>query len=437
MKDILRKSAIFNLSDLTEKEPNNIKPYLATIFEATTDFVITINLAGKVCYLNKSASQLLGADNNSATTLNIYDFYPPDIKELIIRESLPITIDQGICNMEATIISKAGIAIPVSQVLIAHKQEGGRLDFVSIIARDISDLKNAEKTLRIFARAFESTLEGMMITNAQGQIDIVNPAFSLVTGYTIEEVKGCNPNILQSGHHDKSFYARMWQQLQTTGQWQGEIWNRRKNGETYPEWLNISVIKDPRGNITNYVGIFSDITVIKHAEKHFTHLAHHDALTNLPNRLLFYDRLKQALIKANRHSQIVAIIFIDLDHFKPINDNLGHRIGDLVLQTVAERLKGCVREDDTVARFGGDEFIVILNNINQPTVVATVAQKIIATLSQEFLIEGHQLHIGASLGISIYPNNGRDGEILIKNADEAMYESKRAGRNCYTFSTNT
>lgn len=280
-------------------------------------------------------------------------------------------------------------------------------------------------------RVLENIMDGVMITDAEGRIQYVNPAFTAITGYNAEESMGKNPNILKSGRQNEAFYQYMWTSLSSRGQWQGEIWNRRKNGEIYPEWENIAAIKDRQGRVTNYVAIFSDITVLKSMERRFHHLAHHDPLTDLPNRLLFQDRLQQALEQAKRQPQALAVLFIDLDNFKPINDTLGHAVGDKLIKMAAERFTHCVRGTDTVARLGGDEFIALLVNINNPQDAERVAKKIISEMAKVFVVEGHELFITASIGLSLYPQDGEETGALIKNADTAMYRAKQHGKNNY------
>lgn len=284
-------------------------------------------------------------------------------------------------------------------------------------------------------RVLENIMDGVLITDADGHIQYVNPAFSAITGYSADEVVGKNPRILKSGHQDAEFYQYMWTTLNTQGQWQGEIWNRRKNGEIYPEWENIAVIKDGEDNVTNYVAIFSDITVLKSMERRFHHLAHHDPLTGLPNRLLFQDRFQLALVQAKRQQQALAVLFIDIDNFKTINDTLGHAVGDQLIKTAAERLTQCVRNADTVARLGGDEFIVLLVNVKNPQDAERVAKKIISAVAKVFVVEGHELSITASIGACLYPEGGEDTNTLIKNADTAMYRAKQQGKNNYQLYT--
>ncbi|MEW6353469.1 MAG: diguanylate cyclase [Pseudomonadota bacterium] len=285
------------------------------------------------------------------------------------------------------------------------------------------------------ARILEIIMDGVLITDAQHNILYVNPAFSAITGYTLQEVVGKNPRLLKSGRQDREFYQKMWTSLKETGQWQGEIWNRRKNGEVYPEWENIVAVKDQRGQVTHYVAIFSDITSLKHAENHYQQLAYHDPLTGLANRLLFEDRLRQALAQAQRHQQTIAVLFIDLDNFKPINDSLGHSAGDALMQAAAERLRGCVRNADTVARFGGDEFTALLSGVKKAQDAGRVAKKILRALSEAFVLQGQEIHVTASVGVSLYPGDGADVDTLVKNADSAMYRAKQRGKNNYQFYT--
>lgn len=296
--------------------------------------------------------------------------------------------------------------------------------------------KKAEDKLRLAASVFENTTEGIKLTDEQGNIQSVNPAFTKITGYREEEVIGKNASILKSGRHNADFYKKMWESLQKTDNWKGEIWNRRKTGEVYPQLMNISAIKDEKNNTKNYVAVFSDITQVKLSEERLNFLAHHDPLTELSNRILFQDRLKQSLTRAERNKEIVALLFFDLDRFKIINDTLGHSIGDLVLLSVTKRLKECVRKTDTISRWGGDEFTVILPSIKHIQDAAKAAQKILDSLAKVFVIKEHEFFISASIGIALYPSDGHDTETLIKNADSAMYHAKDRGKNNYQFYSN-
>lgn len=282
---------------------------------------------------------------------------------------------------------------------------------------------------RLSRIVFENSLEGITVTDAKSRIQLVNKAFSDTTGYAAEEVIGKTPAILKSGRQDADFYATFWTALQRDGEWRGEIWNQRKNGSVYAEWLNVSAVRNRRGDVEHYVAIFSDITERKEREEMITFQAFHDALTGLPNRLLFKDRLEQALAQAKRYKvRTPAVMFLDLDKFKQVNDTLGHDVGDYLLKEVANRLKRCVRSADTVARMGGDEFTVLLPGITDESDANLVAEKILAAMQEPIRLGTEDRVVTTSIGISMYPRDGRDGETLMKCADAAMYHVKGAGR---------
>jgi diguanylate cyclase (GGDEF)-like protein/PAS domain S-box-containing protein len=294
---------------------------------------------------------------------------------------------------------------------------------------DVTERKLREADLRIAAAAFESH-ESMIITDAQAVILRVNHAFTELFGYTAEEALGQTPRILQSGRHDPAFYAALWGGINNDRAWQGEIWSRRKNGDVFPVWLSITAVCSDAGVVTHYVATHTDITLRKAAEEEVKHLAFYDPLTHLPNRRLLQDRLHQAVAHAKRDSRRLALLFIDLDQFKPVNDELGHQAGDELLQVVAHRLLACVRESDTVARIGGDEFMVLLPSIEVAQDAIGVAEKIHAMLKQPFtLSEGQTVSISSSAGIAIYPEHGSDETTLTSHADTAMYQAKTAGRD--------
>lgn len=316
------------------------------------------------------------------------------------------------------------------------KGDDGKATRMLGVVQDITQRKKAEEQLQLSAMVLENTPEGVMITDPQLKIISVNPAFTRTTGYSPEEMLGMRPGKLSSGRHNGAFYTEMWRSIHETGQWQGEIWNRRKDGEIYPEWLNINVIKNSSGKVINYASIFSDISTQEHVRKRLHNLAYYDALTKLPNRELFHDRLENTLIQSRRHGTHVGLMFLDMDRFKNINDSLGHRVGDEFLKLFAERLQHCVRDMDTVARLGGDEFTIILPDISSPRDVAFVAEKIVNSYATPMNMEdGHELFPSASIGISLYPEDGDKADPLIKNADTAMYRAKEAGRGVYQFYT--
>ena len=317
-------------------------------------------------------------------------------------------------------------------VQVIANEKGEPAELVGIML-DITARKEAEARLALAQQAFENTAEGVMITDAQMKVLEVNQGFVNITGYSREEIVGQRPDILSSGQHGESYYEAMWAAIKADGRWMGEIWNRRKTGEVYPEWLSISEVKDAKGNVLNYVAVFTDITLRKQSEEQLHFLANHDALTGLPNRALLQERIEQALRRAQRDQGRVAILFIDLDRFKVINDTLGHHAGDMLLQTAAERLKQCLRETDTIARQGGDEFVVLIEQYGDTQYLGNVARKIMHALGLPFYLLGQELYVSASIGISAYPEDGIDLHTLLKNADVAMYRAKERGKNTFQF----
>jgi diguanylate cyclase (GGDEF)-like protein/PAS domain S-box-containing protein len=283
--------------------------------------------------------------------------------------------------------------------------------------------------LRLAAKAFECTFEGILVTDAEGIIQSVNPAFTQITGYRPNEVVGKTPKILSSGRHDEAFYRGMYEALGATGHWQGEICNRRKNGELYVEWLTVNAVKDSAGRVTNFVAVFTDFTTRKAAEDHIRFLAQHDSLTRLPNRSLLRERMVRAIAHAERNGRKVAVIFLDLDDFKQINDRFGHDAGDEMLRVVGKRLTDTVRREDTVARLGGDEFVLVLEELNDRDGVPAIVAKIIEAVARPILFDGRELTTATSIGVSFYPDDGHDPEELIKHADAAMYVAKEEGSN--------
>ena len=297
------------------------------------------------------------------------------------------------------------------------------------IARDITERHLMQEKLGLAATVFESTAEGVLITDTQQRISAVNRAFSEITGYSEGEALGQTPRLLASGQHDSAFYIAMWHKLAADGHWQGEIYNKRKNGELYPAWLTISSVRSRDRVITHFVAVFADISSIKHAQARLDYQAHHDPLTGLPNRTLFESRLQAALSSPQEARSQGAVLFLDLDRFKHINDSLGHPVGDLLLKGIAQRLKEQVRDIDTVARLGGDEFIILLPGLQQASDAEHIAHKLLACFSAPFQAGEHEFFTSASIGTSLYPQDGTDVATLVKNADAAMYRSKAKGRN--------
>lgn len=285
--------------------------------------------------------------------------------------------------------------------------------------------------LRLSSAVFEHSQEGITITDRHNHIVAINRAFSLITGYLEDEVIGRDPKFLASGRHDSAFYTQMWRAIHSAGHWNGEIWNRRKDGRISPNWFSINTVRDERGEIANYIAIFSDISERKRAEEHIEFLAHHDALTGLPNRVLTRDRFAQAAAVAVRDDSKVGVFYLDLDNFKSINDSLGHQAGDELLVTTVARLRNYIRDSDTISRQGGDEFIILLPALTERDAVARIAEKMLLALAEPFLIEGHALNVSASIGIAFFPDDSTDFDTLLRYADAAMYAAKSAGKNAY------
>ncbi|MDH5638946.1 MAG: EAL domain-containing protein, partial [Nitrospinota bacterium] len=297
----------------------------------------------------------------------------------------------------------------------------------------VTERKKINEKLQLAQKIIDSAKEGIVITDDEAIIQSVNRAFTDMTGYEPHEVIGLNPRILKSGKHDREFYEDMWNELLAKGSWEGEIWNRRKDGQAFPELLSITAIKDDHGATVKYAAIFNDITEYVSSQKEIEYQAYHDALTGLPNRLLLLDRLKQAMARAQRDGGTLALIFLDLDNFKHVNDSLGHITGDMMLKGTAVRLVGCLREGDTVSRFGGDEFCALVEDIESEFEVAEICHRILEELSTPYLFENTELVCTASLGIAYFPSDGKSSEDLLKKADMAMYHAKDMGKGNFQF----
>ncbi|TLF52247.1 EAL domain-containing protein [Halomonas urmiana] len=368
------------------------------------------------------------------------------VGELASRPLLTIGVEEALIHARDLLIDRR---VRHLGVLDGEDEVVGLLGFQDLLAGAdhlyLEDLREAleqrdqalsqsRRNLQLAERVIDSSLEGIIITDAQTRIEFVNPAFTHLTGYSLEEAAGRTPALLSSGRHDADFYRQMWQTLQEHGYWRGEIWNRRKSGQLYLELLTITAIQNDQGEVSNYAALFSDITHVRENEEQVRRLAYYDPLTRLPNRRLLEDRLALAVRHARRQQQRLAVIFLDLDHFKQVNDALGHAVGDELLLKVSQRLRAQLREDDTLARQGGDEFIVLLNEIEEieeVEEVTRVARRLVESVSSPFEIGGQVFRVGCSLGISLYPDDGTQVETLVRQADAAMYRAKQEGRNTY------
>lgn len=420
--------------DVTERKNLEKELWITkTIIDKSKTSYFFLSPQGQVTYVNEFACDSLGYTPTELTGMYPWQF-DPDFPAEAWPDVWSNLKTNGVINIETRHRRKDGSILNV--YVTGHYITFNGEEFSFSFVQDITERKKIDAELRVAATAFESQ-EGMIITDAKSNILKINHSFTRITGFTSEDVLGQKMNLLKSGIHDDSFYREMWRIIEKSGAWQGEIWNRRKNGEIYPEWLTITAVKDTNGIVTHYVGTMIDITARKAIEERVHHMAHYDVLTDLPNRTLLTDRLHQAMALVRREKSKLALIFLDLDKFKPVNDTLGHDIGDLLLKQVAYRLQQCVkRESDTLSRIGGDEFVIVLSQIEDEHDAAIVADKIVQTLTQPFVIEQNTINISCSVGIAIYPMHGTDVTTLMRVAENAMYEAKRAGRGCFKFYTS-
>lgn len=422
-----------------------------SILENAGRAILVIDTAGRLVYFNPAAQRMLGyAWEEVVGRVTPLLFHLPDeLAEkahfLGVRGTADFSVliaglgpDCPAVEADWTYVRKDGSTVPVSLTISQMRDAAGAIQGYLAIASDISKRRKLEQDLRIAAIAFESQA-AIMVTDAQQRILQVNDAFTRLTGYSAEEAIGRTPSLLKSGRQDAAFYAAMWRELNATGRWQGEIWNRRKNGESFPEWLTINRIRDASGQLTHYVSTFSDISDLKVAESEIHHLAFYDPLTAMPNRRLLLNRLEKACSASKRSGQYGALLIIDIDHFKTLNDTLGHAVGDRLLVEVASRLAGCIREGDTAARLGGDEFVVMLENLGQNAAAAGVKAEIVAenirfALARPYLLSGDTEYFrSASIGISLFHEHDKTADVLLKQADIALYRAKDVGRNTIRF----
>ncbi len=412
----------------TQEELQSSEEKFAKAFHASPDGLLLTRMRdGLILEVNEGFTGLTGYTSSDATnqsTLGLGLWHNPLDRSTVMRQLQEI----GTVRDYTAAIRGKNDELRLCEISMQSMQIKGE-HCVLTIARDVTERTRTQEKLQLAATVFESTAEGVLITDTQQRITAVNRAFTEITGYSETEALGRSPQLLASGQHDSAFYAAMWHQLDAAGHWQGEICNKRKNGELYPQWLTISAVRNDDGLITHFVAVFADITSLKHAQDKLDHQAHHDSLTGLPNRLLFENRLHAMLADAQTTPCLGAVLFLDLDRFKHINDSLGHPVGDLLLQATAQRLRSQLRDIDTVARLGGDEFIILLPGLHEAADAERVAAKLLTCLSAPFQADGHEFFITASIGASLFPQDGSDVATLIKNADAAMYRSKAKGRN--------
>ncbi|MES9941817.1 MAG: diguanylate cyclase [Candidatus Thiodiazotropha sp. 6PLUC2] len=408
---------------------------LRTMTDSAQDAIISINHNGNVESWNPAAQRIFGYQEEDIIGQPIQDLIVTSKMNEVQVGGLSDYINNGKGQDVGAVIEQMGISrdgceFPL-EMSIASMQLQNHYHSVCVI-RDITSRKQAEQQLRLSHQVMASATEGIIITDSHEQIVSVNNAFTEITGYTLEEVSGKYPRLLKSGKHPEDFYHKMWSEIQDKGSWRGEIWNRRKDGAVYVEWLSISAVYDQKGKLSHYVGIFSDMTQRKREEAELERLAFYDPLTGLANRLLLHDRLQQSCSYAKRNGSMVAVLFMDLDRFKAVNDSYGHEVGDQLLQEVSRRIQGVVREGDTVARLGGDEFVVVLRDLKDSDGVTLVAEKIVYAIDQPIHIQENHCAIEVSIGIALYPNH-QEVDSLLKLADHAMYEAKRNSKTKICF----
>lgn len=414
-----------------EKTLRESENYLRTILDSEPECVKLLASDGSVLHMNPAGLAMIDADSlgdikGAGVNSLLLPQYRPAFKRLVEQV---FAGESG--SLEFEIVGLKGNRRWMDTHATPMRDSTGKVIAFLAVSRDITARKNAEDQLNLAARVFSEAHEGILITDAAANIIDVNPTFSEITGFSRDEIIGKNPRILQSGKHSSEFYRDMWDTLIRNKHWRGEVWNKRKNGELYAELLTMSALCDEQGQVINYIGLFSDITPFKQQQQMLELLAHYDPLTQLPNRNLFSDRLVQAIAHSKREKSLLAICFLDLDGFKPINDQYGHEAGDKVLIEVAQRLKASLREEDTLSRHGGDEFVILLGDLHSIDECKQTLARIHQTIVEPYAINGHSAHISVSSGITIYPLDNADPDTLVRHADHAMYQAKLAGKNRY------
>lgn len=408
---------------------------MITLLQQTRLMAVVLDHEGRVLFSNASLCRMLHQDGATLMNVRLFERYLAAGDRGLLQTLYP----QGGSNVqipsefESALQAHSGEERYVVWRAIMMHESPHYPKRTILIGDDFTEARREEERLKLNASIIDSTDQAVVVTDTNSNVITVNQAFINLTGYDKEDVLGKNPRLFKSGRHDDAFYKQMWKSISETGHWRGDIWDRRKDGSIYPKFLSISVIRNASGTITHYAGIFYEISERKAIEERLDLLAHYDALTGLPNRGLLFDRLQLAITAARRKRTKVGLLYLDLDHFKQVNDTLGHFAGDSLLRAAAQRLKDCVRAVDTVARVGGDEFVVLLPDIKTPSGCARVAQKILDALAPPYDIDGNSVTAAPSIGISIYPDDHLDMEILLRHADAAMYAVKQTQRGKFRF----
>lgn len=406
------------------------RTFLSNLKNAIPDLIWLKDPAGVYLACNARFEQLFGASEAEIVGKTDTAFVSPELAEFFRSHDLKaMTADQPTQNEEWLTFAANGYQGLFQTTKLPMRDEKGQLVGVLGIAHDITELKAAQERLQLSASVFSSAREGILITGPDGQIVEVNDMFTQITGYERGEVMGRNPRMLSSGMHPASYYQRMWNTIAQRGHWSGEIWNRRKSGEVYPQQLTISAVKTPAGEVTHYVALFSDISELKTQQRELERVAHYDPVTGLANRVLLADRLAQGMSGVRRRGQALAIAFLDLDEFKSVNDRHGHHVGDLLLAKLADRMSSVLRDGDTLARWGGDEFVAVFIDLPHHAHGQALVQRLMEQIGQPVTLEGVALNVTASIGVTFYPQHDEvDADQLLRQADQAMYQAKLAGR---------
>lgn len=408
--------------------------FLQSLIHSIPDLIWLKDVQGHYLACNNKFEDFFGAKEHEIVNKTDFDFVDEELARFFREnDKKAINADGPRSNQEWITFANDGKKVLLETIKTPLKTQDGEVIGVLGIGHDITTLHNAQQQLKLSASVFEHATEGIMITDATGIIITVNQAFTKLTGYTQEEAVGNKPDILKSGYHSEAFFAALWESITSVGYWRGEVRNRNKAGEIYTELLNVAAVKGDDGETTHFVSIFSDITKLKEHQHELEHMAHYDSLTQLPNRVLLSDRLHTAIKACVHTDKLLAVAYLDLDDFKPINDRYGHDVGDLLLIDVSRRLIETLGEACDIARLGGDEFVILIPNLEHVTQCEVILSNTIAELSQPFLINGHLLNLSASIGATLFPEDKSDADTLIRHADQAMYTAKQAGRNQFHF----
>jgi diguanylate cyclase (GGDEF)-like protein/PAS domain S-box-containing protein len=422
---------------LAEKAQLDFNRDFGSFLDQTSDFVYFKNHEGRIRFCSQSLADVFGyAKWRDMLGKLDRDLFPQSAADNYVKDEAKVFIEgKPLLNRVNVYQDKHGKTGFVQTSRWPLFNEQGEVESIFGIGHDVTESRQAQENIQLAANVFTHAREGIVITDAKGLIVDVNEAFCRITGYCRDEILGANPRILNSGRQDADFYAAMWRAIVQTGHWSGEIWNRRKNGEVYAEILTISAVRDEEARVKNYVALFTDITPMKEHQQQLEHIAHFDLLTGLPNRLLFADRLGQAMRMSERRQRSLSVIYLDLDGFKAVNDTYGHNTGDTLLVILAQRMKLALREGDSLARFGGDEFVAVLVDLEHPHDCVPVLERLLTAAAEPVELEcnGAQitLRVSASIGATIYPKDGADADLLMRHADQAMYLAKQAGKNRY------